>query len=310
MNPDDFTMTHSTHAWTDQAATIGVPGIPGPLRVLHVTDSHISVPHQEADRPYAHYGERMDRLFADYPTLDTFAAQMEHARAERHDLIALTGDHVNYPSPTAVAAVHGLLRSAGRRSMFTAGNHDWSYAGMPGSPDDRRREWRERSLLPLYRGRTPHADSLDLGGVRFVAIDNSTRQVDPEQMAFFTDRLAGGLPVVLLVHMPFRLPDDHDPYYAPPPSPRAPIPLCGDPESGSPADVDRSLPGRERARTSGNLPSTEEFIDRLLAARNLIAVLCGHVHAAGARPIHRGAVQYVTGPGYLNRSRSITIRPR
>ena len=196
-------MTPSTHAWTDETATIGVAGIDGPLRVLHVTDSHVSVPHEEADRPFAHYGERMDRLFADYPTLDTFRAQMERARAERHDLIALTGDHVNYPSPTAVAAVHRLLESAGRRSMFTAGNHDWSYAGMPGSPDDRRREWRERSLLPLYRGRAPHADSLDLGGVRFVAIDNSTRQIDPEQLAFFTDRLDGGLPVVLLVHCRF-----------------------------------------------------------------------------------------------------------
>lgn len=303
-------MTPSTHAWTDETATIGVAGIDGPLRVLHVTDSHVSVPHEEADRPYARYGERMDRLFADYPTLDSFAAQMARARAERHDLIALTGDHVNYPSPTAVAAVHRLLESAGRLSMFTAGNHDWSYAGMPGSPDDRRREWRERLLLPLYRGRTPHADSLDLGGVRFVAIDNSTRQIDAEQLAFFTDRLDGGLPVMLLAHMPFRLPGDHDPYYAPPPSSRAPIPLCGDPDPGSPEDIDRRLPGRERARTSGNLPSTEEFIDRLLAARNLIAVLCGHVHGAGAHPIRPGAVQYVTGPGYLDRSRTVTIRPR
>ncbi len=303
-------MTRSTHAWTDDAATIGVAGIDGPLRVLHVTDSHISVPHEEVDRPYARYGERMDRLFADYPTVDSFAAQMEHARAGGYDLIALTGDHVNYPSPTAVAAVQRLLRSAGRHSMFTAGNHDWSYSGMPGSDAERRREWRERSLLPLYGGRAPHADSLDLGGVRFVAIDNSTRQVDPEQLAFFEGRLAGGLPVVLLAHVPFRLPDDRDLHRAPPPSSAAPIPLCGDPESGSPADIDRRLPGRERARTSGNLPSTEEFVDRLLAAPNLIAVLCGHVHVAGAYPIHDGAVQYVAGPGYLNRSRTITIRPR
>lgn len=302
-------MTRSTHAWTEDAATIRVAGIDRPLRVLHVTDSHISVPHEEVDRPYARYGERMDGLFADYPTLDSFAAQMERARVERHDLIALTGDHVNYPSPTAVAAVERLLRSAGRASLFTAGNHDWSYSGLPGSAADLRREWRERSLLPLYRGRAPHADSLDLGGVRFVAIDNSTRQVDPEQLAFFEGRLAGDLPVVLLVHIPFRLPADSAMHRAPPPSSGAPIPLCGDPESGSPADIDRRLPGRERARTSGNLPSTEEFVDRLLAARNLIAVLCGHVHVSGACRIHDGAVQYVAGPGFLNRSRAVTILP-
>lgn len=281
-------MTRCTHSWTDDTATIGVAGIKRPLRVLHVTDSHISVPHEAVDQPYVHYGARIDGLFADFPTLQTFAAQMERARAEAPDLIALTGDHVNYPSPTAVAAVERLILATGRDSMFTAGNHDWRYAGLPGSDDDLRTEWRERSLLPLYRGRPPHADSLDLGGVCFVAIDNSTRQVDAEQLAFFDRALAGGLPVVLLTHMPFRLPGDTAAHRAPPPSSGQPIPLCGDPESE---------------------PATDDFIDRLLAARNLVAVLCGHIHVAGAYRIHEGAVQYVTGPGFLNQSRMVTIRP-
>ena len=272
-----------THSWTDDTATIGVAGIERPLRVLHVTDSHISVPLEAVDQPYALYGARMDGLFADYPTLQSFAAQMERARAEAPDLIALTGDLVNYPSSTAVTAVERLLRATGRDSMFTAGNHDWRYAGLPGSDEDLRREWRERSLLPLYRGRAPHADSLDLGGVRFVAIDNSTRQVDAEQLAFFDRALAGGLPVVLLTHIPFRLPGDTAEHCAPPPSSGLPIPLCGDPDSES---------------------ATDEFVDRLLAAPNLIAVLCGHVHVAGAYRIHEGAVQYITGPCYLNQSRT------
>ena len=298
-----------THSWTDDTATIGVAGIERPLRVLHVTDSHISVPLEAVDQPYALYGARMDGLFADYPTLQSFAAQMERARAEAPDLIALTGDHVNYPSPTAIAAVERLLLATGRDSMFTAGNHDWRYAGLPGSDEDLRREWRERSLLPLYRGRAPHADSLDLGGVRFVAIDNSTRQVDAEQLAFFDRALAGGLPVVLLTHMPFRLPTDAVAHCAPPPSSELPIPLCGDPESGSATDLDWTIPGRERALRSGNQPSTGEFVDRLLAAPNLIAVLCGHIHVAGAYRIEEASVQYVTGPCYLQRSRTITIQP-
>ena len=282
-------MTRCTHSWTDDTATIGVDGIERPLRVLHVTDSHISVPDEEVDQPYVRYGARMDGLFADYSTLQTFAAQMERARTEAPDLIALTGDHVNYPSPTAVAAVERLVVTTGRDSMFTAGNHDWRYAGLPGSDEDLRREWRERSLLPLYRGLPPHAGSLDLGGVRFVAIDNSTRQVDAEQLAFFDHALAGGLPVILLTHMPFRLPGDTAAHRAPPPSSGDPIPLCGDPEAES---------------------ATDEFIGRLLAARNVIAALCGHIHVAGAYRIHEDAVQYVTGPCFLNQSRMVTIRPQ
>ena len=302
-------MIHCTHTWTDATATIRVAGIDRPLSVLHVTDSHISVAADALDRPYAHYGARMDGLFADYPTLEAFASQMRRAERERPDLIALTGDHVNYPSPTAVAAVAELIRRTGRDSLFTAGNHDWRYPGLPGTDDDLRREWRERSLAPLYGGRDPHACSHDIAGVRFVAIDNSTRQVDEGQLSFFTRQLADGMPVVLLVHIPFRVPADPDLHCPPPPSSAVPVPLCGDPASGSPTDIDWSRPGRERARTSGNLPSTEELVDRLRAAPNLIAVLCGHVHAAGAYPIHDGAIQYITGPGYLDQSRAITIEP-
>ena len=124
--------------------------------------------------------------------------------------------------------------------------------------------------------------------MRFVAIDNSTRQVDAEQLAFFDRALSQDLPVVLLTHMPFRLPGDTAAHRAPPPSSDQPIPLCGDPESES---------------------ATDEFIARLLAAPNLVAVLCGHIHIAGAYRIHEGAVQYVTGPGFLNQSRMVTIRP-
>ena len=92
------TVMRCTHSWTDDTATIGVAGIERPLRVLHVTDSHISVPLEAVDelcrpaqdvpvvgfsrsgeanprqrRPYAHYGARMDGLFADYPTLQSWS---------------------------------------------------------------------------------------------------------------------------------------------------------------------------------------------------------------------------------------------
>ena len=60
-------MIRCTHSWTDATATIGVAGIERPLRVLHVTDSHISVAAEEVDRPYAHYGARMDGLVRRLP---------------------------------------------------------------------------------------------------------------------------------------------------------------------------------------------------------------------------------------------------
>jgi 3',5'-cyclic AMP phosphodiesterase CpdA len=297
-----------THTWTDSEATIAGVGSDWPLRVVHLTDSHVDAEPREADRPYQEHQAAMRRAFADYDTLGSFSAQMDAVRGQRLDLLLHTGDLINYPSASAVAEVAAQLDATHHQRLFIAGNHDWAYAGLVGSPEALRSEWRERSLQPLYAGRYPHASSVDLAGVRFVAIDNSTYQIDADQLHFFERQLSDGLAVVLLVHIPFRLPNDKTDHMPAPPA-RGPVALCGDPKTGAVAEIDWSASPTTRAASSGNLPSTEAFLDRLLGADNLIAVLCGHTHESWAGHIHPGAVQYISKPGYLDGSRTFTILP-
>ena len=86
------------------------------------------------------------------------------------------------------------------------GNHDWHYEGMRGKLDTLRDTWIENRLLSLYQGKNPLMAAYDIKGIRFLAIDNSTYEINDEQLAFFSKHAASGLPLVLLVHIPMYAP--------------------------------------------------------------------------------------------------------
>lgn len=144
-----------------------------------------------------------------------------------------------FPSPESVSFVKTVLDDSKIPYLYSSGNHDWHYEGLPGSSEALRAEWRAKSLTPLYNGRNPSHWSEDTpSGLRFIAIDNSTYQVDAEQLAFFKEHAAGDKPVVLLVHIPLcvdalqetllaRFDGDH--------AGRG-VGLCGDPRWGTATD--------------------------------------------------------------------------
>ena len=50
------------------------------------------------------------------------------------ELVAHTGDLVNYPSPRAVSLVRGILTEGGIPGfLYISGNHDWAYSAGGGS---------------------------------------------------------------------------------------------------------------------------------------------------------------------------------
>ena len=57
---------------------------------------------------------------------------------------------LQFPSEESVSFVKGVLDSSTIPYLYSSGNHDWHFEGLPGSSDDLRAEWREKSLLPLY----------------------------------------------------------------------------------------------------------------------------------------------------------------
>ena len=283
---------------TSAAATmIPVAGLEKPLTVLHVTDSHLSVLDQ-AEAQYHRYSSRMDNAYRDHDPVAHFVELMKMAMDRHVDLIVLTGDIVNNPSKSSVAFIRRTVQATGIRSLYVAGNHDWHYEGMEGAPDVLRETWMRESLAPLYDGANLLCYAVQLGGVNFVAIDNSTYQVNEEQLAFYEQEVARGLPMVLLAHIPLYVTARGNSVSA-----------CGDPRWGWETDKNYVIERRRRWPKSGNLSSTVAFVDRVKRTENLVAVLAGHIHVPSEERLSESAMQYVTAAAYDGSYRLVALQP-
>jgi UDP-2,3-diacylglucosamine pyrophosphatase LpxH len=297
------------HSSTEDTAAIEVSGLEKPLVVLHITDSHVSVANPR-EAQYQQYASRMDNAYGKErehwrtkkkATTATHFLDLLASAKERHvDLVALTGDIINNPSQSSVQLIGKAVKETGIRWLFTSGNHDWHYEGMAGSSEALRKMCLQKRLLPLYQGQSPLCYAVRIGGINFIALDNSTYQVSAAQVTFYEKEIARGLPTVLLLHIPV---------YTPGSANKNASDSCGDPLWGWETDRNFSIERRERWPKSGNLKSTTDFANRVGKTANLIAVLAGHTHKARTDKLSDSATQYVTQAAYDGGSRLITFTP-
>lgn len=291
-----------THVWTETTATIRIGGLRDPVRMLQLADSHLSLI-DERDAEYlethASYYERFGtRRFREdgspVPTEESFAEAIGTIADQPVDLLALTGDILQFPSQANLECTTEALAPLDCAKMYTAGNHDWWYQTTPGNAEIRQAWW--PTLEPLHRGNPSHA-SCDVGGLRFITVDNSTYQIEPAQLEFVQRKMATNRPIVLLMHIPLSLPT-----LRPDTLSRWELPiLMGDP--------DWPLAQRAEWMAGPDLPSTAAFIELLAAAPNLVAVFCGHLHFPHVDSLSPTAVQYVVAPGFAGGYRRVDFMP-
>ena len=290
------------HNSNNMQTIISLNGLPAPVTVLQIADTHISCDN-ESDREYEQYSARMNRAFLERKhyktgepttTMACFKEMMEMAKQENVDLIALVGDIVNYPSATAVEFVRSAVEVAGIPHIYTAGNHDWHYEGMKGSSDELRKEWCEKRLKPLYTGSNLFYSSDIVGGINMVTIDNSTYQVNEEQLTFFRDQLKKAEPVALFVHIPLHM--------------QSMRMCCGHPQWGAASDKNNEIERRERWSASGNQASTVAFVKEVMAAKKLTGIFAGHWHQYYSIS-QRQVNQHLALPGFNGQYRMIRFQP-
>ena len=293
----------AVHAFiTDTQATIIAAGLERPLRILHLSDSHVDGGVDEptfGEAGFAKSASFMRELYgkglADRSSgamgrasAEIFRARLVEAAADGVDLLVHTGDLVNCPSERSVEIIQEAVAESGLPMLYVSGNHDWQFDDLgqqhpEATPEELRDEWLHEKghLLPLYGGRNPLCWSESVAGLTFVAIDNSTMQVSAEQLTFFEAALAEAPgAVVLLCHVPLYsaelltamtsrgLPNAHS--Y-----------LCGDPESSNPSYRPTE--------------STQAFLDTVgTAGSGLVAVLAGHIHTPQAQILSGDWAKFVS----------------
>ncbi|WP_417731472.1 metallophosphoesterase family protein [Rosistilla oblonga] len=260
-----------------------------PLRVLVAADTHLFLD-DERGKPFHEFSGRMAGAYnttrhfktgeATNPQ-NSFTQIIERAQERNVDLLALVGDIFSFPSEAAIEWVADQLAASKLRYCYVAGNHDWHYEGMPGSIDELRATWIERRLKPLYQGNNPLMSAYDIGDVRFLAIDNSTYEILPEQLDFFRAQAETGKPLVLTVHIPMF-------------APGRPVGFgCGHPEWGAQTDRNHKIERRPPWPTTGHTQATIDFHRDVFTTPNLLGIFAGHTHRSSVDVIN-GIPQFVT----------------
>ena len=257
-----------------QDVCIYAEAIKGPIKIVHIADTHL-FKDDERGMPYQEFSHRMSKAYNQTKHFITrestnpeeaFEETLAFAKEVKADLITLIGDIFSFPSEAAIEWVLSKLKETGIPYIYIAGNHDWHYEGMKGSLESLRDTWIEKRLLPLYQGNDPLMTAYDIKGIRFIAIDNSTYQINEEQLAFFEEQVASGMPLVLLVHIPMYAPGKNVSFG------------CGNPNWGASTDRNFELERRPKWPENGHSQTTLNFHKKVFDAPNLLGIFTGHIH--------------------------------
>jgi DNA repair exonuclease SbcCD nuclease subunit len=274
------------------------------IKVVYIADTHL-FKDDKRGIPYQEYSNRMAKAYNQTTHFQTriktnpeeaFEQTLTFAKELNADVIILNGDIFSFPSEAAIEWVQSKLKKTGIPFIYTAGNHDWHYEGMEGTLESLRDTWIEKRLLPLYQGNNPLMTAYDIKGIRFLAIDNSTYQINEEQLAFFIEQVATGMPLVLLVHIPMYAPGKKISFG------------CGNPNWGAATDRNFELERRPKWTESGHTQTTLNFHKKVFTAPNLLGVFAGHVHRNSIEMI-KGKPQIITDDNASGGSLDINFLP-
>jgi DNA repair exonuclease SbcCD nuclease subunit len=269
------------------------------IKVIHIADTHL-FKDDERGIPYQKYSSRMAKAYNQTTHFQTgnitnpeeaFEQALAFAKEVKADVINLVGDIFSFPSEAAIEWVQLKLSETGIPYIYTAGNHDWHYEGMEGTSESLRDTWIQKRLLPLYQGNHPLMSAHDVKGIRFLAIDNSTYQINDEQLSFFKKQIQSQVPLVLLVHIPMYAPGKNISFG------------CGNPNWGAGTDHGFEIERRPQWRESGHTKTTIDFHKEVFNAPNLLGIFAGHIHRNSIEII-KGKPQIVSDDnasgGYLD----------
>ena len=276
---------------------IPAPGLRQPVRIAHITDSHIGQFSQDDPRAVG-MRERMEDLYGkfgrDYE--NRLAELFQRAADARADAIFMTGDLLDFPAPPSLDLARSLIKNSPCPVFFIPGNHDWNFPRQSPCTNVLRAAQRPLIASLFHDAVAVGHGASDIQGLQVLYIDNSTYQIDPEQLAFTRQRLLRGIPTALLIHIPITQPGLHGRTTA----------FWGQP-------ILMGAEMEEEARRGWNVetpvPGTGEFIALLSATPHLRGIFSGHVHFGHEEPFSPTAAQYVGTPAFEGGIRFFEFQP-
>lgn len=260
-------------------------GIEKPIKILHMTDSHIPFYCETDPENMIRQGEKRNQK----RSVKNLNRLIEYGE-KNCELIVHTGDLIDYISKPCVEFAKEFLKRD--RFLFVAGNHE--YAKYDGKKEDmayRLQSMEEIGGYPVNIFFNSHIE----GGVNFVGIDDAYHQVEYEQLEMLKKEVEKGYPIILFMHAPMYEESLYRKSY---------IFWCGE----------ICLLGSDTRRhpeVKGDIaePSeaTKAFYEYVTNEPMIKAVLAGHLHFSFESRLPDGKMQYVTSRGDRGNAREITI---
>ena len=269
-------------------------GLVQPIRILQVSDCHLSGCCEEDSEKAKAKSKKKTAEFLKETGGVTQEQRLKEALdlSAEYDALVLTGDIADSPSRANLELLASMLE--GRRYLYTFGNHDYyTYDSDSGNADDR-----ERFLDDFLRFLPcdPSMDSLQVGGVNLVALDDSLAQFSALQLEFLKAEAAKGLPILLFLHLPV-----YSPTFVPQAYEWWDSSMC----VGTPADVLAA-----HGETDPKMRAEAEtllMLDYIREEPLIKAIFASHLHFSDEANV-LGKPQFVNKPCYLGSAREILIK--
>lgn len=273
-------------------------GLEKPVRLLHVTDTHLTLADGRDDERKRALARDRARSFGDIDgRIEAFLAEQAAYARENCDLLVHTGDLMDFVSRANVDAARAFLKDEG--VFFIAGNHDYSlYVGEAWEDD----AYRMNSYMKMGYGLgvPMFFNARQAGGVNVVGIDNSYYRFADWQRERLRLEVEKGLPVVLALHDPLF--EESLYQYHMKERPEGCTYLVG-------CDEAHLLPYNEfRAVQQRPDEATLRMIDYIKAEPRIKVILAGHLHFSFVSRIGETLVQVVTGSGYEGVAREVVLK--
>ena len=171
-------------------------GLEKPFRAVHISDNHLTYA-DETDDPRKRELAR-ERIKGFPKNSEILAEELEYAK--RNGLTVLhTGDMIDFVSNANIAAAKQI--SAQNDLFFAAGNHEFSLYVGEAFEDEAYRNQSLDKIQALF-GNNIRFAVRKMGGINFVAIDNSYYRYEEWQYEAFKEVLKQDMPIVILQHNP------------------------------------------------------------------------------------------------------------
>lgn len=254
-------------------------GAENPFLAIHLSDTHLTYADERDGERKVSLAQNRKRIFEESELILAAASQESH---QYNAPILHTGDLIDFVSLANLERVK--LFFSENDCFVAAGNHEFSlYVGEAWEDE----AYRNQSLA-LVQSAYPNnirMSSRIIGGVNFVALDDSYYLFEDVQTEFVREQAKKGLPIVLLLHNPLYEEKLFDTLMYPNGEYAS---IVGVPEEKMTA----YSPYRYRQQKADE--ATERALQYFSTEPLLKAILCGHVHISYEGTWH-GIPQIITG---------------